>query len=458
MMRWRWPARPRGRRSRHRAARLLGIAGLVLVALTACEDGSAPPADDDTSEQAPPDRPAEADGGAGAKAPGVSSDPCPDAVDEELGCLRLGSLVDRGDAPADEHADELLAGQRDFWHRVNESGGVAGHEVRVAGHVRDVTDDADEQVAAAEELLDEVLAFALLPGDVTTVDLVETLDGHGAVGVLPGWWSGWHVEEHRDTLLLPADHSRCLAVTMGLDWYAEEVGQPLAVQGIAPEGRVADDVAGGAEAWAEALDARWLGVTGSGAGDEDDRQDAAVQAVLEASPDVVVVGTGPAETGELVRKAAARGFQGTFLGLVDSWDPALLDAPEQAQALQALYRHVGPWGEMLPREGAHAAMRRARDDQPLSPGYLTGWLSSYPLLAALRTGAEQDELTREGLRGALADLRVDYEDALPEGGSTVRALVSTPDAQAAWGLHGQVVTEGGPGTAQLDHPADCEPS
>lgn len=479
------PFRPPGARGRppgrgpHRAG-LCSMALLML--LTGC-DGPAPsPSDPGDGAQAPPDEPGRRDPGGqqaqtGPGATGVTSAPCPDATDEQLGCLHLGSLVDRGDDRASEHADELLAGQRDFWRRVNESGGVAGYEVRLADHVRDVTDDADQQATAAGQLLEDVLAFALLPGDASSAALVETLDERGAVGVLPGWWSGWRLEEHRDTLLLPAEHSRCLGAVVGLDWYVDAVGPPVSVLAIAPAGRVAADLEAGARAWAVTVGADWVGLTETGTLAEGDEQDEAVQAVLEHNPDLVLVGSAPLETGQLVHKAAARGFEGTFVGVVDTWEPSLLADGERAQALQALYHHVGPWegldAEALAAEGLDAegvdaaggvgrAIDAARGDAPLSSGYVTGWLSSYPLLAALRAAGDRGALTRDGLRDVVADLEAHDEGATPgaapAGGDGLRAVVSAPDPGTDWGL-----SQAGPGVHAVDaegfdHPHDCRPS
>lgn len=446
-----------------RGVRLLGTAVLAALLLAGCDDDApqqAPPGGDPPGEPAPEGESAAVD----PAAVGVTAEPCPDAIDEERGCIHLGSLVDRGEDRASAASDQQLEAQRDFWQRVNEGGGVGGHEIHLDDHVRDVTDDGQEQLDAFEEVVADVLAFALLPGDATSETLADELVAQQVAGVVPGWWSGWHADAYRRSLLLPADYSRCRAVAAGLDWYAEEVEQPLSVLGIAPAGRVADDVAGGGSAWVEAADAAWLGVTEVGRVGEGDQQDAAVQAVIEASPDVVILGAGPQETGEVVRKAAAQGYQGTFLGLVDTWDPELLDAPEREQALVALYRHVGPWEEVASDAGVHAeeVLDARGDEAQLTSSYLTGWLSSYPLLAVLQAAAEQGELSRDGLVGVLEERMLDGEGALsghdPGSAEPGRVVLSTPDAQATWGLRADTVAGAGPGTQQLDHPEACAPS
>lgn len=465
MMRWGERTRHRSHRTSLGTARVLGITILGLVALGACDEEPAPEANGATpdgrssgvgNEDEEPSR----------AATGVTSEPCPDPIDETRGCIHLGSLPDRSDDRARETSDRLLEGQRDFWQRVNETGGIGGYEIHLADHVRDVTDDGDEQLEALDELGQQVLALALLPGDATSGRLVERLEEDGLVGVLPGWWSGWHADEYHDTLLLPADHSHCLAAVAGLDWYVQTVQQPASVLAVAHEGRVADDLAGAGEVWAGAVDAEagapeWLGVTETGAVDEGDDQDMAASEVLRHSPEVVLLGTGPRETGELVRKVAAQGFQGTFVGVAGTWAPHLLDDPEQAQALQALYHHVGPWDEVLDGADAHAAMAEARDGRtPVEPGYVVGWLASYPLRAALEAAAQAQQPSREGLREALDGLEVDHEGALPartlgSTPATPHVVVSAPDAGTARGLRATDRGVAGPGLERLDHPDDC---
>ena len=448
------------------SGRRLAVPGtvLALVLLAGC-DHDPPPDDVDTDAGTDVADPEETEDESRTAAPvsgrddaGVSDEACPDALDDELGCIHLGSLVDRSGDPSSTYSDELLEGQRGFWARVNDDGGVGGHEIQLDDHVRDVTDDADEQVAAAEELLDEVLAFATMPGDATSEELVDALRRDGAVGAMPGWWSGWHAEEHHQAILLPADHSHCLAAAAGLDWYAAAIEAPVSVLGIAPAGRRADDIEDGAAAWAQATDADWLGLTETATLAEGDLQDAAVQAIREQTPAVVVLGTAPPETAELVSKAAAHGFEGTFLGVVGTWDPGLLDDAEQAQALQALYLHVGPWDD-LQATPVGAAITEARGDQALSAGYLDGWLSSYPLLAALQAAADRDELTRSGLQAALDGLEVDDEGALPSsevvGVPEPRVVISAPDRESAWGLSSAGLGVHGVDAERFDHPADC---
>ena len=447
---------PRGNWRRPTTLALSAAATVLL--LVACSDAGTQPSEQDQQmpdgRDAPGGHPGADSALADREGVGVSDEACPGAIDDDLGCVRLGSLVDRGDERSSSHSDELLAGQREFWERVNLDGGVGGHEVHLADHVRDVTDDAEGQVVAAEELLDEVLAFATLPGDATSDELVDTLRSTGVVGAMPGWWSGWHADEHRDTLLLPAEHSHCLGAAAGLDWYAATIEMPASVLAIAPPGRRAEDIEAGASVWAQATGAEWLGLTETATVVEGDLQDAAAQAIRERAPDIVILGTAPPETGQLVGRSAAHGFEGTFLGVVGTWDPDLLDDAQQAQALQALYRHVGPWDD-LPSTGAGAAIDEARGEQVLSAGYLDGWLSSYPLLAALQAAADRDGLTRVGVRAALADLEVDRRGAVPSEIVGAPAVISAPDRESAWGLSSAGLGVHGLAAERFDHPADC---
>jgi hypothetical protein len=449
------------------------VALVALVALTACDgpDSADPPATSEPGDETadPVEEPGDLEGDPDQDATetdddpalaGISEEPCPEAIDETLGCLRLGVLADRGDAWGARDSDRQVWAQRAFWDRVNEAGGVGGHEVHL--EVREVGAEPEEQLEVAAALLGEVLAIALLPGDATTPELAELLAARDVPAAIPGWWSGWHEDRLRPTLLAAADHSRCLAATAGLDWYDHEVERPLTVLAVAHEGPGAVDLDAAGERWTDATGVGWLGVTETGTvEDDDDLQDAAVQAVVDQEPDVVLVATTPSATGELVRKAAARGFEGTFLGMMGSWHPELLDAPEQAQALLALYRHLGPFGMPDPDVDGHAALLAAHEsDEVVTPAALSGWMAAYPMLAGLRTAAAEGDLSRPGVHAVLDGLEVDTEGMLPARSLTADAsptptVVSAPDAAAPGALRPEAEVGAGAHLDDLDHPDDC---
>ncbi len=434
---------------------IIAAVGIVL-ALAACDDVLGEPQEPQRSET--PGEPATSPP---APAPGVGDDPCPGSSDPDRGCIHLGTLADRSPGTG-QLTDELLAGQRDFWQRINDAGGIAGRDVHLADHVVDVGEDAQEQFAAYEELEEEVLALATLPGDAVADEVAAAMDADDVLGVAGSWWSGWHAPPAPTVLAAPSSH--CLEAMLALDWYAAEVEQPAGVMAVSDAARYGDDVAAGAGLWAErSPEVRWAGHVEFDPDGDEAAVDAAVQAVLRGNADVVQLGVPAREAAVIVRKAAAHGFDGSFIGGWPSWHADLLDDPESAQALQALYHHVAPWDGLEADSAAHSAMRAAVGEAPPdSHAYLAGWISSYPLLAALQRAADTGELTRTTLREAVTGMNVDFEGARPplelrDGRPDVVpfAVISRPDPAAELQLAswGQAPTDGL--AAELAHPADC---
>ena len=86
-----------------------------------------------------------------------------------------------------------------------------------------------------------------------------------------------------------------------------------------------------------------------------------------------------------------------------------------------------------------------------------GWMSSYPLLVALRSAAE-DDLGREGLRSAMATSARDSGEGgrIPPDDEHPAGVVSAPDPGSRWGLEHLEPAVAGEVTPGVDHPADCE--
>jgi ABC-type branched-subunit amino acid transport system substrate-binding protein len=398
---------------------------------------------------------------------GVTGEPCPNPVNEDNGCIYLGVLSDLTEGPFAALGVEVVDGQRDFWQRVNDEGGIGGYDIDIDHYTRDNHYDADAHAEAYAEIEPEVLALAQAMGTPSATAVLSDMDDDDLIGVPASWWSGWDFEETSHGVILGSGYSYCLESQIGLDWLAQELGALSRVMAVGYPGGYGDDGAAGVQAWAEATDTEYAGFTqtepNAVVGDQDD----VVQAILDAEPDAVQLGVGPAETGEIVVKAAARGFEGMFLGSAPTWNPALVADPEVAQVLQALYRHISPWEGFEGESDAHEAMREAKGEGlPANDGYTFGWIWSYPLKAALEAAADADDLTREGLREAVDGLEVDYAGALPtrtfrgeadEGAPRV-AVISAPDPDAPLGLSTIETGVTGPTADEFDYDAPCAES
>jgi ABC-type branched-subunit amino acid transport system substrate-binding protein len=373
---------------------------------------------------------------------GVTEEPCPDAVNEDNGCIYLGVLSDLSEGPFAALAVPVTEGQRQFWRTVNENGGIGGYDIDIDTYTRDTKYDAQTHSQAYRQIEPNILALAQTLGTPTTEAILRDMDEDDMIGAPASWWSGWHFEAKDLGLILEAGYSYCLESMIGLDWYSAESGPPASVQAVGYPGDYGGDSAAGTEKWAEANGVEYAGTVTTAPNFLINTQDEAVAQIVSADADVVTLGVGPVETAEIVGKAVAAGFDGQFLGSVPTWNPALLDTAS-GPALQEQYLHIGPAENFEGSSEAHEAMRAALDGEvPTNDGYTFGWIWSYPMRAALEAAVESGDLTRAGLRSVVNGLEVDFEGALPTvtlGGDPNTnvprtAVISQPDPSAQLGI------------------------
>lgn len=349
------------------------------------------------------------DGGDSAtEAPGVTDEACPEAVNEDNGCIYLGSISDLTQGPFAALGVPITDAQAAFWQRVNEDGGIGGYDIDVTKYVKDNLYNPETHTQVYGEIRGEVLALAQTLGSPTTLAALGTMKTDEMVGAPASWTSLWNFEDN----LLESGANYCVQGMNAVDYMveSEDVGSVMAV---GFPGDYGGDGAAGAEIAAEE---NGLDFTSVETAPGQEAQAGAVSEIVKAKPDMVLLGTGPTETAVIVGQAAARGYTGKFLGLSPTWNPALLQTPS-AEALEASFLQVGPWGPWETDTPGHEAMREALSDvTETNDGYTSGWAWSYPLKAALETWLEGDyDKTRAGLLEAIGDLEsVDFEGMMPE--------------------------------------------
>jgi ABC-type branched-subunit amino acid transport system substrate-binding protein len=364
------------------------LAALALVA-TGCRGGG----DDDE---------------AGGSAPGVSDEACPDAVNEDNGCIYLGTISDLTQGPFAPLGVPITDAQKAFWQRVNEDGGIGGYDINVTEYVRDNLYNPQTHKQVYGEIEGDVLALAQTLGSPTTLAIIPDMKSDEMIGAPASWTSLWAFED----AILESGTNYCVEGMNAVDYMVAEK-DIKSVMAVHYPGDYGGDGAAGAEIAAEANDLDYSAVE-TAPGQEE--QAGAIAAILETQPDLVILGTAPTETAVIVGQTAAQGFTGQFIGLGPTWNPALLATPA-APALEALYLQSGYWGPYGSDTPGHEAMREALGDveQP-NDGYTAGWAWSYPLKAALEEWLDGDyDKDRAGLLEAVQSLEtIDYEGMLPE--------------------------------------------
>ena len=151
---------------------LVGLAVLALV-LTACQGGET--------------------GGGGGDGDvktdiGVTGEPCPGG-NAERDCIYLGVLSDLTEGPFRALAVPITEGQKAFWKRVNDQGGIGGrYEVNIETYTRDNKYNPQEHVAKYREIEPKILALAQTLGTPPTLaglPLYKEADMIAARPILP---------------------------------------------------------------------------------------------------------------------------------------------------------------------------------------------------------------------------------------------------------------------------------
>lgn len=341
-------------------------------------------------------------------APGVTSEACPEAVNEDNGCIYLGTISDLTQGPFAPLGVPITETQKAFWDRVNQDGGIEGYDIDVTKYVKDNLYNPQTHKQVYGEIEPEVLALAQTLGSPTTLAILSDLKKDEVVGAPASWTSLWAFEDN----ILESGASYCSEGMNVVDYMVEEKG----IKSVMSVGFPGDYGGDGAAGVKIAADAHKLTYSNVETGPGQEAQAGAISAILKEKPDLVVLGTGPTETAVIVGQTAAQGFKGQFVGFGPTWNPALLKTPA-APALEALYLQSGYWGPYGTETDGHAAMREALGDiaQP-TDGHTAGWAWSYPLKAALEEWLSGDyDKSRAGLLEAVKALEtVDYEGMMPE--------------------------------------------
>ncbi|MPQ96611.1 ABC transporter substrate-binding protein [Modestobacter sp. I12A-02628] len=430
-------------RRRVAAASLAGVAVLA----AGCRGGGEDPADGGGDAA-----------GSVATDIGVTSEPCPEAVNQDTGCIYLGTLSDLTVGPFAPLGPSIVEGQKAFWNRVNTEGGIEGYEVNVTEYVRDNQYNPQVTNQVYREIKPDVLGLAQSLGSPPTASIVDDLTAENIVTAPAGWTSLYLFQD----IIVESGASYCAEAMNGVDYAVGEYGAK-SVMSVHLAGDFGGDAAAGVKVAADANGIEFTNVeTTSGT----DNQAAAISQILSQKPDLVVVSTGPADMATIVGQTVAQGFQGRFLGSSPTWNSALLKSPA-APALQAKYQLMAPWGPWDADTAGHEAARTALAGVTTpNESYISGWIWSYPMLAALKAAVESGDLTREGLATAASELtEVDFEGILPEGSGNYAGgpneaasrttVISNVDPTATTGVTVAEEALAGPTATEYDFTGPC---
>jgi ABC-type branched-subunit amino acid transport system substrate-binding protein len=373
---------------------------------------------------------------------GVTEEPCPNAVNDDNGCIYLGVMSDFTEGPFSAAGPLIQDAQEAFFRRVNENGGVGGYDIDVTTYVRDNLYQPEQQAQVFEEIRNDILAVALSLGSSPTLAIKDDLEADNIVTTPGAWNSDFPFEE----IIAESGANYCFEAMNAVDYFLEQGGaEGGTVMGIHYPNDYGQDGSTGARLAAEANGMEFISVpTLPGT----DNQAEAIGAIVSQQPDLVFLTVAPAETATIVGQAAAQGYQGQFIGQSPTWNVALLQTPA-APALEALYLQAAPWSTFDSDTDGHAAMREALGEVQPNDFYTAGWVWSYPILRALEAAADNGDLTRAGVVQAFQSMdSVDYEGMLPEGSGNFAADPAERAVRAT--VFGQPSADSGTGVNEIE--------
>ncbi len=344
--------------------------------------------------------------------PGITDKACPNAVNKGNGCIYLGSLTDESSTSFKALAAIATQAQRAFWHRVNLQGGIGGYDIDTTSYVLYNGYDPDKNLGALRASEKKVFAYAQMFGSAPINAALPELERQSIVTVPASFTSAWVFDDN----VLESGASYCIEAMNAIDYAAQafpkdgfKVGSVLAVH---YPGDYGGDAAGGARQAAQDDGLTFDDVTvAPGVKPSAD----VINKIIDTNPSLVMLSVGAPDTATIVGAASKGGYRGRYIGSNPGWSPALLQTPA-GPAFEKQYWQATVAREFATDSPGHAAMRKALGDVTPSDNYVSGWILSYPLKAALEQAAASGQLSSKSLLAAVRHLKpVDYEGMLPPG-------------------------------------------
>jgi hypothetical protein len=404
---------------------------------------------------------------------GITEEPCPGG-NPDRGCIYLGILTDET-GPFAAASPALVGAHRAFWATVNATGGIAGlYDVAAPDDLkRDTGYVPDAHVASYAEIADDVAALAETLGTAQTIAALPDYARDNTIGSPASWWSGWGFEAFDQGLILEYGTSYCFEAMNAVDWAVGAVpaaGRPdiTSIGIIEHPTDYGFDYAAGVKVAAEAngIEVAWeLPIVPVAAGG-DPAQVEAVTQVVSDPVDVVFMAVAPAETAAIVGGSLQQGATNLFVGAAPTWNVALLGtaaAPAFEAGAYFQSAFVGGWDT---ESVGHEKMRTAIAAVGADPNdfFVTGWVSQYPIKAALEAAVASGDATKAGIAAAAKALtEVDYEGMMPSRSYSGdpndvfprESLVGGYSADATTGIATVQDFFVGPTAAGYDYSAPC---
>jgi len=331
----------------------------------------------------------------------------PGVTDKEI---KVGILSDYS-GPIAEAATSGSLGMEVMFDEVNANGGVCGRKiVAVKG---DTKYDAQQTVQAYRGMSNDVLMLGEVLGSLSINAIKTNIERDDMPSMAISLNTATMVA--KDVYVpLPVFE---VELANGVTWAAEQAGatadKPLKIASVTGTDEYGKAYASAVEAAAEATPGVEVVAEPTFALTDKDFT-AQVSQLKDSGADVVLLGTGPAQTAGFVGTAAQLGYQPTWVAASGAWFSSL--AEPLKGLLDKFYVSTG-YGTLSDDVPGIAALKAAYEkhapDATPSNFSVGGWLFGDATVAALQKACDDKDLTREGVTAALQDLDVDYQGITP---------------------------------------------
>lgn len=141
---------------------------------------------------------------------------------------------------------------------------------------------------------------------------------------------------------------------------------------------------------------------------------AQINDLKNAGAEIVMLGVTPAQTAGILGQSAQFGYKPTFVSSSGAWASSL---GKPLDGLLGNYFVSGGYGTLNDDNAGIQALTKARDAYAPNAKpdnfQVGGWINGTVVVEALRKACEAKDLTREGVKKAMVDLKVPFDGILP---------------------------------------------
>lgn len=337
----------------------------------------------------------------GAAIEGDSSGAAPGVTDDTI---TIGILPDLT-GPVAAIGEPLARGAQAYVDHLNETGGIDGRQVELV--VKDTQFNPQRAVQEYRKIEDEVLAIVTTVGEGITAAVVPEMDKDNVFS-WPGTYSVSYLESEHPPISTPYIYE----ALGGIDYMVSDLGASgKKLSNFNLESGINVDYGRAVEIGSEFYGM----VAGSSIAKPSTETDytGAVQTLSGGDPDFMLVGTAPAQAASFIGTGYSQGLQVPTMISSVGYSPTVL-ATKTGSVLAEVAYVTSPWAAWnSDDEGQKELVAAFSPEEEPDVQIQVGWVMAKGLTDLIAMAAEEGDLTRDGIKDALATATLDFGGIAP---------------------------------------------